>query len=375
MGAVSVKFLSAIGRLLTVITLLSLLAACGNGVGSSGVKRAAFSSKEFGVSVSPRVTKAKYPQRGGGRYLSLRPYVVRGVTYQPVEGPGYVARGEASWYGHDFHGRRTANGEIFGAFYLTAASPVLPIPCYARVTNLENGRSVLVRVNDRGPYLQGRVIDLSYQAASILGYVKKGSATVEVRYVAPAPLQGDDNKMLMATVDRLTRLEQQSGTMLAMAESEAETDVFAGEDVAVSSGRVNFADYEEQEQSRGSYSGKNLADDFFGLFGYAEENPVTAAHAAAEAMATRTPALQEWVNAVDEDAREIRLQLGIFEDYREAVTVAESFAMLGAVDEGAVQQGGREATVLTLTYLKPGVSRNDVALLARELGLTDVILY
>ena len=73
-------------------------------------------------------------------------------------------RGEASWYGQDFHGRRTANGEIFGAYYLTAASPVLPIPSYARVTNLENGRSVLVRINDRGPYMQGRVVDLSYRA-------------------------------------------------------------------------------------------------------------------------------------------------------------------------------------------------------------------
>ena len=98
--------------------------ACG-GVGSSGVKRAAFTSKEFGVKVSPRVTKAKYPPRGGGRVMPSKPYTVRNVTYQPVDGPGYVERGKASWYGQDFHGRRTANGEIFGAYYLTAASPVL----------------------------------------------------------------------------------------------------------------------------------------------------------------------------------------------------------------------------------------------------------
>jgi rare lipoprotein A len=142
-------------RLVALISLiLPVLAACSGGdVGHSGVKRAAFTSKEFGVNVSPRVTKAKYPPRGGGRELPLKPYTVRGVTYQPVAGPGYVETGMASWYGQDFHGRRTANGEVFGAYYLTAASPVLPIPSYARVTNLENGRSVMVRVNDRGPYM------------------------------------------------------------------------------------------------------------------------------------------------------------------------------------------------------------------------------
>ena len=151
-----------------------------------------------------------------------KPYTVRNVTYQPVAGPGYVERGKASWYGQDFHGRRTANGEIFGAYYLTAASPVLPIPSYARVTNLENGRSVMVRVNDRGPYMSGRIIDMSYQAAEALGYRAKGSANVEVRYVGPAPLNIDDNKMLMASLNRETRIEQQSGTtMIAMADTPA----------------------------------------------------------------------------------------------------------------------------------------------------------
>lgn len=373
-------------RLFLIATLVGpILAACGGGgsVGSSGVKRGAFTSKEFGVAVSPRVTKDKYPKRGGGRELPLKPYVVRGKTYTPIEGPGYVERGHASWYGQDFHGRRTANGEIFGAFYLTAASPVLPIPSYARVTNLENGRSVLVRVNDRGPYLQGRVIDLSYEAASALGYINQGSAQVEVRYVAPAPLNGDDTKMLTASINRLTRLEQQSQTRFAMVEPQQvapmPVDPFAGGEVSVSRGRVNFADYQQQQQayqpSQGGYSGGDLADDVFGLFSYAGEDPVSSAHAAANAMASRDTGLRDWVNVVDEDARSIRLQLGVFRDGRHAVRTAEAFAVLGAVDEQTVDLGGDPATVLTLTHLKPGVARADVLVLARELGLDDIILY
>ncbi len=365
-------------RLFVLAALVApMLAACGGGVGSSGVKRAAFSSKEFGVSVSPRVTRAKYPPRGGGRSLPLKPYRVAGKTYSPVAGPGYVERGRASWYGQDFHGRRTANGEIFGAFYLTAASPVLPIPSYARVTNLENGRSVLVRVNDRGPYLQGRIIDLSYQAASILGYVNKGSADVEVRYVAPAPLNGDDNKMLMASVNRLTPFEASSfdaspDVRLAMVEEPAATNLLAGDEIAVVDGRIQSAGY---QPSRGSYSGEDFVNDVFGLFSYAGEDQVTAAHAAANAMATRDTGLQQWASTVDEDARSIRLQVGVFRDPEKAAAVAQSFALLAAADEQTVDAGGQKATVVTLVKLKPGVERADVLAMARELGLDDLVLY
>jgi rare lipoprotein A len=375
------------GRALLRMTMLAalvapILAACGS-VGESGVKRAIFSSKEFGVSSSPRVTKAKYPPRGGGRYLASKPYVVRGQTYRPVDGPGYVAQGEASWYGQDFHGRRTANGEIFGAYYLTAASPVLPVPSYARVINLENGRSVMVRVNDRGPYLQGRIIDLSYEAAQILGYVNKGSAQVEVRYVGPAPLRGDDNRMLMATVNKQTRMERDAETRMAMmAEqrqatqvADADEDIFAGDDVQVNNGRINFADYQEQQRgqaSRGSYSGKDLADDVFGLFGYAEEGQATGAEAAIEAMASGELAGPEILNTAGEP---ITLRLGTFRDSQQAIEVAGAFAMLGAVDEATTTLGGDPATVLTLIRLKPGVSRADVVLLAQQLGLSGVILY
>ncbi|MCQ4052111.1 septal ring lytic transglycosylase RlpA family protein, partial [Klebsiella pneumoniae] len=92
-----------------------------------------------------------------------------GRTYVPQEDPSYVATGGASWYGADFHGRRTANGEIFSANAITGAHPTLPLPSYVRVTNQANGRSIIVRVNDRGPYMPGRIMDLSYRAASMLG--------------------------------------------------------------------------------------------------------------------------------------------------------------------------------------------------------------
>lgn len=369
-------------RLIVLAALVGpMLAACG-GVGSSGVKRGAFTSKEFGVSVSPRVTKSKFPPRGGGRQMGTKSYVVAGKRYTPVEGPGYVARGEASWYGQDFHGRRTANGEIFGAYYLTAASPVLPIPSYARVTNLENGRSVLVRVNDRGPYVQGRVMDLSYEAAKALGYLNNGHAQVEVRYVAPAPLNGDDSRMLMAAVNKKTRMEVEAETRFALMADQPiavaqadESDMFEGEQVSVSGGRINFEDYQEAQRhrpSRGSYSGKDLADDFFGLFGYAPQAKATGAEAAAAALAGGEMAGPELLNTAGDS---ITLQLGTFRDPYEARGISEAFAVLGAVDESVVELGGDPAVVLTLIRLKPGVSRQDVVGLASELGLKDVILY
>jgi rare lipoprotein A len=343
-----------------VVLLAPVIAACATNHGS-GVKRKAFTSREFGVAVSPRVTTAKYPPRGGGRNMPNNAYKVRGVTYQPVDGPGYVATGEASWYGQDFHGRRTANGEIFGAYYLTAASPVLPIPSYARVTNLENGRSVLVRVNDRGPYLQGRVADVSYETASVLGFVNKGSAQVQIAYVGPAPLNGDDNRMLMASLNTTTRIEDQGDTRVALA------------DVRAPMARTQ----PRSAPHRDPFSG-GLVGDIIGLFGYAEvpsSSSVNAAVEAATAMATRAPGLAEWKSAVDVDARRIQLGLGTFEDPVAALSVAESFAVLGAVDEDQVELSGRKATRLTLTHLKPGVVRADVVSLVHELGLTDVVLY
>jgi rare lipoprotein A len=109
------------------------------------------------------------------------PYSVNGVTYEIMDNPhGYVEEGLASWYGTKFHGRKTSNGEIFDLYAASAAHRTLPIPSYARVVNLENGRSITVRVNDRGPFHSDRIIDLSYGAAVKLGYMEQGTARVRV---------------------------------------------------------------------------------------------------------------------------------------------------------------------------------------------------
>lgn len=115
------------------------------------------------------------------------PYQAGGQWYVPTPEPGYSENGVASWYGQDFHGRRTASGETFDQDALTAAHPTLPIPSLVQVTNLENGREVIVRVNDRGPFAHGRLIDLSRGAARVLGFEDDGEARVHVRYLGPAP--------------------------------------------------------------------------------------------------------------------------------------------------------------------------------------------
>jgi rare lipoprotein A len=121
------------------------------------------------------------------RYAN-RQYSALGKSYTPLQATGnYKERGVASWYGKKFHGQRTSIGEVYDMYAMTAAHPTLPIPSYARVTNIANGKTVVVRVNDRGPFLHERIMDLSYVAAYKLGYVNNGSAEVEVESIAVDP--------------------------------------------------------------------------------------------------------------------------------------------------------------------------------------------
>jgi rare lipoprotein A len=144
--------------------------------------------------LSKRVVEYGQPvPKGGGRYKVGSSYKVGGRWYKPREEPGYDRKGIASWYGDLFHGRYTANGEIFDMDALTAAHPTLPLPSYVRVTNLKNGRSLVLRVNDRGPYAHDRIIDLSRQSARALGFHRKGTAPVRVQFLGPAPINGDDS--------------------------------------------------------------------------------------------------------------------------------------------------------------------------------------
>jgi rare lipoprotein A len=167
---------------------------------------------------SPRVVAPGDPvPKGGGNYRVGKPYVIAGRSYVPSADPGYRGEGIASWYGPDFHGRLTANGEVFDMHSISAAHPTMPMPSYARVTNLENGRSIIVRVNDRGPYAQNRVIDMSIGAARALEFYSRGLARVRVEYVGRAPLEGTDDRLLLATLRQGTPAPAPSGVMIASA--------------------------------------------------------------------------------------------------------------------------------------------------------------
>ncbi|MBV8472949.1 MAG: septal ring lytic transglycosylase RlpA family protein [Hyphomicrobiales bacterium] len=159
-----------------------------------------FSEAQYGHA-SPRVIADGEPvPHGGGQYLVGHAYTIAGRTYYPGENTNYSAVGMASWYGDAFHGRRTANGEIYDMHSLTAAHPTMPLPSYARVTNLANGYSVVVRVNDRGPFHGGRVMDVSSRVADVLNFKGTGTAKIKVEFVGRAPLEGDDTPTLLASL-------------------------------------------------------------------------------------------------------------------------------------------------------------------------------
>jgi len=179
-----------------VVAACLILANC-----ASSDKFASRIDPKYGVSSSPRVVAFGEPvPKGGGTYRVGKPYTVAGRVYVPEEDAAYREEGLASWYGNDFHGRLTANGEVFDMASLTAAHPTLPMPSYARVTNLSNGKSLIVRVNDRGPYHGNRLIDVSNKAAELLEFKGHGVARVRVEYVARAPLEGSDDRQLVATL-------------------------------------------------------------------------------------------------------------------------------------------------------------------------------
>ncbi|MFF8799173.1 MULTISPECIES: septal ring lytic transglycosylase RlpA family protein [unclassified Methylobacterium] len=157
---------------------------------------------KYGVKASRRLyNEGDVIPKGGGRRFSGKPYVVAGKTYVPREdAKGYVREGLASWYGSAFHGRVTANGEVFDRHSIAAAHPTLPLPSYVRVTNLDNGYSMMLRVNDRGPYHAGRVMDVSEEAARALDFHRRGTARVRIEYAGKASIAGSDDRKLLATL-------------------------------------------------------------------------------------------------------------------------------------------------------------------------------
>ena len=150
----------------------------------------------------PMIPPSGRPLRG-----TEKPYQIRGVWYYPKEDPDYDAKGVGSWYGEQFHNRRTASGEIFDMDLPSAAHTTLPLPSLVEVSNLDNGRKMIVRVNDRGPFVRNRVIDLSRAAAEQLGYRRQGVARVRVRYVGPAPKSAFDGRQYAQTAVPQPRLQ------------------------------------------------------------------------------------------------------------------------------------------------------------------------
>jgi rare lipoprotein A len=187
----------------------------------------AYSKEYFPGSIygkpSPRVVAYGEPvPRGGGFYMVGKPYSVAGQMFFPTE-KQRATIGLASWYGEAFHGRRTANGEVYDCDAITAAHPTMPLPSYARVTNLDNRHSLIVRVNDRGPFHPNRVLDVSRKTAEILDFHGTGTTRVKVEYIGPAGLAGSDDIKLLATLrtngpavfaskDRASDLELASST-------------------------------------------------------------------------------------------------------------------------------------------------------------------
>lgn len=204
------------GALLSGIAALALLAGCGSTSSPRGGS---------GWGAASSVQTSSYEERGS--YKVGRPYRVFGVWYTPQENFAHSEEGVASWYGADFNGMPTANGEKYDMYAMTAAHPTLQLPSIARVTNLQNGRQVVVRVNDRGPFSNSRVIDMSYAAAEELGFARQGTTRVRIdvlpdesRKVAQLAQDGADVATQMASLGSLLRPAGRPATVAAASGSD-----------------------------------------------------------------------------------------------------------------------------------------------------------
>jgi rare lipoprotein A (peptidoglycan hydrolase) len=346
-------------------------------------KETKFSQAEYKVTASPRVTEKKKVKKGGGRYIVGKEYRVRGKTYRPKEDPSYSAVGIASWYGPNFHGRLTANGEIFDQYALSAAHPTMPLPSYARVTNLGNGSSVIVRVNDRGPFAHNRVIDLSARAAQMLGYAGNGTAKVRVEYVGKARMDGHDEKFLMASYrgpgfPNFAPGATQPGTLLAMAKDPIAKPVPAKQ---VLEDRIQLAlvgDIPVPTERPVTYDGLPMAviDDSQPFqtaslqpLGFRSEDALSLRFASAFEAIDRSPTVRiESTGGVEATGKAVFVRLGRFSDGEHAEYVRRSFADLGMISLRRVVAAG--TPVWEVRLLAAGDVADDVLRIVHERGLT-----
>ncbi len=210
-------------RILTLVALLATvgLAGCSYAPSETMALLAPTKLDPFAGTGSPHWKGPGPIPRGGGRTHLGKPYQVAGVWFEPKADSKYDKTGVASWYGEAFHARQTSNGEYFNMNDLTAAHATLPLPSYAKVTNLENGLEIIVRINDRGPFVDTRIIDLSKKSAATLDFQNRGKAQVRVQWIGPAPLNDQGNHL--AAMNRKLK----SGASIAQLRKTVEAKSFA----------------------------------------------------------------------------------------------------------------------------------------------------
>jgi len=381
--------------------LAVMLAGCSSSApfsSYSGHSREYFSERTYGAA-SPRVVTAGPMPRGGGHAVVGVAYNVAGKTYVPTESPRFSQVGLASWYGDAFHGRLTANGEVYDVNGLTAAHPTFPLPSYARVTDLENGRSIIVRINDRGPFASGRIIDVSERVAGILGFQGDGTAKVKVDYVGPARMDGLDDQMLLASY----RAPNSGGAMFAWLHPDttpAVAPVAAPPPVVLAAATAAPL---PRVRPVYSYTGVAAAppmvidstdntpvnDDPLAplimrasmVSSFASPPPISTAqdaaadlagghalHADLSAAARRAAAQMDSHTVATATAAGVTVQLGAFGDPANASRIAASFAHFGSVDSQPA--GGTRPLTVVRVVLKAGVSSAEVLAAAAATGLS-----
>jgi rare lipoprotein A len=272
---------------------------------------------------------------GGGIYKVGEPYQISGVWYYPREQPDYDQTGIASWYGEQFHGRLTANGEIFDRNAISAAHPTLPMPINARVTNLENGLSLVVRINDRGPFVNGRIIDLSEHAAQLLGFHQQGTARVRVTYLGPADLNGNQTLLAGAATP----------PEIANAVPAAPTSVIASNELEPVAGVATAPERAVEALPQA-----------------APDVPLNLDLSAVDGQVTQVPV---------PPATAIFVQAGAFEDFNNAARVAARLAFVGA-QISQIERNGRALYRIRMGPYQEVSSADAVLFQVQSTGHTDV---
>lgn len=355
------------GVALCAATLLASCSMAPPRVATQTKSKEYFSTADYGVAASPRLVAANEDvPKGGGHYMVGEEYTVAGRTYRPKDNPLYSAVGLASWYGDAFHGRLTANGEVYDVAALTAAHPTMPLPSYARVTNLANDRSIIVRVNDRGPFARDRIIDVSASVANVLDFKRAGTARVKVDYVGPAQMDGRDQNMLMASY-RVGGARD--GNLLAMND--------------VGQPRMTLASAKPR---------KPLRADRFEVFDdpAARQAPVDLMPATMSSDDPMAPLIlragfsNSYAPSTDRFtlgqeaaaglASQAIVQIGVFGDRANAKRIAGQFARFGKIRSSDVSSGDRTLQAVSVVVDARNVPPQSVVAAANAVGLNDAFV-